>query len=201
METPYETIRHNITPKAAAEKCGWEVKRGDMCRCPFHEERTPSMKLYDDHFHCFGCGKSGDATALTAQLLHLKNGEAANWLMETFGLTRLRRKQSIPRITPPKPTSQREKESFCFSALWEYYRLLHRWKKELAPTPDLEESKWNALYVLACTELPKIAYKLDILTLGSSADRAALVNALWADGSIRHYRDMVRVYGGGGKNG
>ena len=29
--------------------------------CPFHEEKTPSFYVYDDHFHCFGCGAHGDA--------------------------------------------------------------------------------------------------------------------------------------------
>ncbi|MHA0112088.1 CHC2 zinc finger domain-containing protein, partial [Klebsiella pneumoniae] len=29
--------------------------------CPFHPEKTPSFVLYDDHFYCFGCKKSGDA--------------------------------------------------------------------------------------------------------------------------------------------
>ena len=31
--------------------------------CPFHEERTPSFKIYeqDQRYHCFGCGAHGDA--------------------------------------------------------------------------------------------------------------------------------------------
>ena len=31
-------------------------------RCPFHEEKTPSMVLAFKKgiFHCFGCGKKGD---------------------------------------------------------------------------------------------------------------------------------------------
>jgi DNA primase len=28
-------------------------------RCPFHQERTPSFKVWADHFYCFGCGVSG----------------------------------------------------------------------------------------------------------------------------------------------
>src|SRR3954462_11387033 len=28
--------------------------------CPFHQERTPSFQVYEDHFHCFGCGAQGD---------------------------------------------------------------------------------------------------------------------------------------------
>ena len=41
-----------------------ELKRGGNGRlkacCPFHDERTPSFYLYpDQHFKCFGCGRSG----------------------------------------------------------------------------------------------------------------------------------------------
>jgi len=28
--------------------------------CPFHDEKTPSLKIDDDKFRCFGCGKHGD---------------------------------------------------------------------------------------------------------------------------------------------
>lgn len=34
---------------------------GKAIRCPFHGEHDPSLHLYDDqHWYCFGCGKSGD---------------------------------------------------------------------------------------------------------------------------------------------
>jgi len=28
--------------------------------CPFHNEKTPSCYLYEDHFYCFGCTTYGD---------------------------------------------------------------------------------------------------------------------------------------------
>jgi hypothetical protein len=28
--------------------------------CPFHGENTPSFNVYEDHYHCFGCGAHGD---------------------------------------------------------------------------------------------------------------------------------------------
>lgn len=38
------------------------IRRG-LISCPFHEEKTPSCKVYSDHIHCFGCGKSADTIA------------------------------------------------------------------------------------------------------------------------------------------
>ena len=33
---------------------------GKIC-CPFHDNSTPSLHVYEDHFHCFGCGAHGTA--------------------------------------------------------------------------------------------------------------------------------------------
>jgi DNA polymerase family A/CHC2 zinc finger len=41
--------------------------------CPFHADSTPSLHIYPDHFHCFGCGAHGD---------HV------DWLMMVEGLSR-----------------------------------------------------------------------------------------------------------------
>ena len=35
--------------------------------CPFHGEKTPSFYVYEDHFHCFGCGAHGDAISFVMQ--------------------------------------------------------------------------------------------------------------------------------------
>ena len=35
--------------------------------CPFHTEKTPSFYVYEDGFHCFGCGAHGDAISFTMQ--------------------------------------------------------------------------------------------------------------------------------------
>lgn len=30
-----------------------------MAHCPFHEDRTPSLAIYENSYHCFGCKKTG----------------------------------------------------------------------------------------------------------------------------------------------
>lgn len=76
-------IKRTITPIEAARRYG-SVKHGFM-RCPFHADRTPSLKLYGDHFHCFGCGAHGDVIDLTTALLGCSESEAARRLEADFG--------------------------------------------------------------------------------------------------------------------
>ena len=32
-----------------------------VCKCPFHNEKTPSFHVNKEYYKCFGCGKGGDA--------------------------------------------------------------------------------------------------------------------------------------------
>ena len=79
-------------------------RRGMAC-CPFHSDKSPSMKL-DERYYCFGCGVTGDAVDLTAKLFGIGLREAAVKLAEDFGLNYdSRQKPSVrPRIREPTRT-------------------------------------------------------------------------------------------------
>ena len=61
--------------------------------CPFHGEKTPSFYIYDDHFHCFGCGAHGDAIAFVMQAEGASFPEAVERLAGEAGL-------EVPKATP-----------------------------------------------------------------------------------------------------
>jgi DNA primase len=54
--------------------------------CPFHGEKTPSFYVYDDHFHCFGCGAHGDAIAFVMRAEGAAFPEAVERLAAEAGL-------------------------------------------------------------------------------------------------------------------
>ena len=56
--TDFMTIKDSVSVPQAAEYYGIDI-RHDMCRCIFHEDRHPSMKLYPNNYFCFGCGAHG----------------------------------------------------------------------------------------------------------------------------------------------
>ncbi|MDY7025749.1 MAG: DNA primase [Pseudomonadota bacterium] len=51
--------------------------------CPFHKEKTPSFVIYDDHYHCYGCGAHGDAIHFLMEHDHLEFTEAVEQLAQT----------------------------------------------------------------------------------------------------------------------
>ncbi|WP_419730068.1 DNA primase [Lichenicola sp.] len=61
--------------------------------CPFHGEKTPSFYVYDDHFHCFGCGVHGDAISFVMQAEGRSFLEAVEGLASEAGL-------EVPRQSP-----------------------------------------------------------------------------------------------------
>ncbi len=54
--------------------------------CPFHGEKTPSFYVYDDHFHCFGCGAHGDAVSFVMQSQGAAFPEAVEQLATEAGM-------------------------------------------------------------------------------------------------------------------
>jgi len=50
-----------------------------MC-CPFHEDRTPSLRIYPDHYHCFGCGAHGNQIDWLMRVESMDRDEAIEYL-------------------------------------------------------------------------------------------------------------------------
>jgi DNA primase len=61
--------------------------------CPFHNEKSPSFYVYDDHFHCFGCGAHGDAITFLMRAEGASFPEAVERLASEAGL-------EVPKPTP-----------------------------------------------------------------------------------------------------
>lgn len=54
--------------------------------CPFHAEKTPSFYVYDDQYHCFGCGAHGDCFSFVMQSQSIPFIEAVEQLAAEAGL-------------------------------------------------------------------------------------------------------------------
>lgn len=55
--------------------------------CPFHEEKTPSFNIYDDHYHCYGCGAHGNAIGFVMESTGCNFLDAVTLLSRRAGMT------------------------------------------------------------------------------------------------------------------
>ena len=83
----FQTIKTAVTVKQAAALYGLPITTTGMTRCPFHEDHTPSMKLNDTYYYCFGCEATGDVIDLTARIFDLSSLQAARKLVQDFDLS------------------------------------------------------------------------------------------------------------------
>ena len=55
-----EYIKNTLNMNDIIEKYGIQANRAGFISCPFHNDDTPSLKIYKDSFYCFGCETGGD---------------------------------------------------------------------------------------------------------------------------------------------
>lgn len=48
----FDAVKQSVTTRQAAKMYGVKVSRNNMASCPFHSDRTPSMKV-DKRFSLF----------------------------------------------------------------------------------------------------------------------------------------------------
>lgn len=170
----FEAVKQSVTTRQAAERYGIRVERNGMCRCPFHDDSTPSMKL-DRRYYCFGCGATGDVIDFVSRLRGIGSKEAAILLAQDFAIP-YENRPGNPRKRQKKNTDEQNyqhMERYCFRVLLNYYRLLCQWKEEYAPqTP---EDGYPPRFVEALQKLSLVEYLLDELLGGDMQARASVV--------------------------
>ena len=172
----FTQIKMAVSVKEAVEYYGLEVNRGNMVCCPFHNDRTPSMKLNEDYFYCFGCGATGDVIDLVAKLFNLSSYDAAKKLAADFGIAG-QKPSILARLQ--RGASQAETERRCFRVLGDYLQILQDWKAHCAPQSP--EDAIDPRYAEACHMLERIENMLDILACGTPQERAEVVTDLQKD--------------------
>lgn len=170
----FEAVKQTVTTRQAAERYGIRVERNGMCRCPFHDDSTPSMKL-DRRYYCFGCGATGDVIDFVSRLRGIGSKEAAILLAQDFAIPYEdgEGKMRKPRQQNTDEQNYQYMEHYCFRVLLDYYRLLCRWKDEYAPqTPD---DGYHSRFVEALQKISLVEYLLDELLGGDIQARASVV--------------------------
>jgi DNA primase len=87
--------------------------------CPFHAEKTPSFYVYDDGFHCFGCGAHGDVFTFIMKSTGAGFMEVVENLAAEAGM-------AVPAMSPQAAQAERAKAGIG-EVLEEAAALYRRW--------------------------------------------------------------------------
>ena len=183
----FDTVKAAVTPRMAAERYGLPIQQGSMICCPFHADRTPSMKLNEDYFYCFGCGATGDVIDLAARLFNLSSYDAAKKLAADFGITG-QKPSILAKLQRGK--SQVEAERRCFRVLGDYLQILQDWKTNCAPQSP--EDELDDRFVEACHMIEYVNDLLDVLMFAELKQRVKAVDMLLKDGTITALEQRLR---------
>ena len=117
----------------ALEQLEIERPRNNKIGCPScGSENTPALHLYEDHYYCYSCGKSGDGAGLIA----LYTGENVRTVLKRYSKGRPARRVG-PKLTPltiDKAISRKYRDihNWWFPLLHEMYRDSAMWAFERA---------------------------------------------------------------------
>lgn len=180
----FDTLKARITVPQAASHYGVRIGQNGMCCCPFHSDKTPSMKINETYFYCFGCHTTGDVIDFTARLFNLSPLDAARKLASDFGIDP--NTPTTAAVAPPcirQEESQRDREGYCASVLIEYEQLLKNRQRRLAPVHPSDE--WDSRFASASHALLQVSYLIDCLYDADSVIRKDTADSLLGDGTIR----------------
>lgn len=180
-----ETQKAEIDLSAVIQASGVELQRQGARargRCPFHDDRNPSLSVYTDgrghqRFHCFGCHADGDVIDFVRQKYSLSFKEALDHLGIRLGPLSAKQKADIAR-------RKKEREIVSHFRQWVYAAI-----EELGlyiRATRLAMSGWKTLqdFEENCEILGPLAKwesYLDLLINGSDKEKAELFVA-WRRG-------------------
>lgn len=114
-----DEIKEVVSMRAVLCRYGIVPNRAGFIPCPFHKEKTASMKIYDRDYHCFGCGANGDIFDFIQGMEDVTFQEAFRSLGGSYSL----REKKLARMREAEVRRERERKAA------EELRFL-RWRRE-----------------------------------------------------------------------
>ena len=167
-------IKELVTMQEAARAYGLDVNHRGYACCPFHREKTPSLKVYKGRggWHCFGCGQSGDVIDFVRLYFDLSFQDALAKINDDFHLnlpigqkrTERQRLQDAKRAYKRRKVEEEKRraveaaESAYYDALDRYVILstiVERFK------PQIDDFPGDGWWAAAVRLLPEAEYLLE----------------------------------------
>ena len=167
MNSVADEIKQSLSMEQVARTYGFNPNSAGFIRCPFHADKSASLKIYKEcgrGFHCFGCGAGNSVIDFAMLLFGLSAKDAMSRLNADFGLNltqthessreRSERVRAAEKAARELATFQAEYDRRCIE-----YRRLWIAKKYKAPKRSCESPCDE--YVEACMKIDALNYWFD----------------------------------------
>lgn len=158
-----EQIKRILDTRKAIEYYGFKINNSGFINCPFHQDKSPSLKIYDNDrgFSCFGCGANGSVIDFIMRLFNLNYHQAIVRISNDFNLNIVRKKadkRDILRYQRLKREEARRKQIkdlvFKFIELeWKKNYLIYHSEKPRKVGDEITDSFANSLIQMRNCEL------------------------------------------------
>jgi DNA primase len=159
MDTIADAIKRALSMDAVARYYGFHPNRSGNILCPFHHEKTASLKIYTEPgrgFHCYGCGEGGSVIDFVMKLLSIPYSAALVRLNADFHLG-LTNEKPDPKELARLHRERREAEERrrAFEAEYEIRTNQFRrlWAAKVHKAPQSPGDEFDPEYVEACKTL------------------------------------------------
>ena len=79
-------IKNSLDIKRVMQDHNITFNSQDMCKCFIHKEKTASMSIKNNKYHCFGCDASGDSIDFISYILNVNLQTAGLYLDNRYNL-------------------------------------------------------------------------------------------------------------------
>lgn len=120
MEIP--EIKANLSILTVLAKYGLKPDKHEMLPCPFHEDKSPSLKVYPktNTFNCFGCGATGDTIQFIELYEKCNKHEAILKAQDFIGVPPLPNPK--PKPEKPEPPQTPEERTAILTKIFESFK-------------------------------------------------------------------------------
>lgn len=167
-----KVIKERLTMRDMLQFYGLSTnKAGFMC-CPFHKEKTASLKVYAGNrgWHCFGCGENGDVISFVQKLFNLNfrdtllriDADFSLSLFEKPTLAQYRENQKHAKALKDRIEAEKKEVDEAEAKYWEAYDELIRLQNIIDDfAPSSENDEINPAYAEAVRQMAYQEYVVE----------------------------------------
>lgn len=164
----FSEVRESLGMRQVAEHFGYHANRSGFILSPYGKEKTASCRLYRNSYYDFSANVGGDVIKFAADILHVSNWEACQYLAQTFSLPvplldTPERREEIGRQQRERKRQKELQEEFKEELWAEVSRLKGLERMYRAALDGGKYPPMSGMRAFATAELQKVSYRLDIL--------------------------------------